>query len=157
MLPVLSCGSSTEALLGSLRSAATSRIATAAWRQQHRRLAPCAAASRRAFIPPPPPPPAAQPVQRASPSSASPVPAVPPLAQSTNGHDTNATGAAQLPPPPPPPPPLSLQLPVPGQDKGETGQSPPADVDTLLRTLAAEGMRAGLVRHWSQIEALQSE
>jgi len=62
-----------------------------------------------------------------------------------------------LPPPPPPPPPLLLQLPVPGQDKGETGQSPPADVDTLLRTLAAEGMRAGLVRHWSQIEALQSE
>lgn len=41
--------------------------------------------------------------------------------------------------------------------EGEATQPPPTDVDALLHALAAEGMRAGLVRHWSQIEALQSE
>jgi len=78
-----------------------------------------------------------------------------PLAQSVNGYELQSTGAVQLPPPPPPPPPF--QLPVPGQVEGEALRPPPTDVDTLLRTLAAEGMRAGLVRHWSQLEALQSE
>mmetsp|Transcript_98418 Transcript_98418/g.195167 ORF Transcript_98418/g.195167 Transcript_98418/m.195167 type:complete len:584 (+) Transcript_98418:92-1843(+) len=181
MLPFLGRGSNTEALLGSCRSAAASRLAAAAWRQQHRGQAPYAAASR-AFIPPPPPlpPPPARSDERASPSSASALLAavlaanshlpvgesiarsnpvlssVPPLAQPINGHDGHTTGATQLPPPPPPP--LPFQVPGPGHNEGGALQPPPNDAaDKLLRTLAVEGMRAGLVRHWSQLEALQSD